>query len=64
MSEFMKGEVKHNFCIFYHSSPFPTSTQMTGIFVHTGVWEGGFAHKNMNNDVFKICSFREHVLPG
>lgn len=39
------------------------NAQMTVIFVHTDVWEGGFAHKNMNNDVFKICSFREHMLP-
>lgn len=63
MNEFMKDEIKHNFCISYHSSPFLMNTQMTVTFVHTNVWEGGFAHKNMNNDVFKICSFRENVLP-
>lgn len=62
MNELMKYETKQNFSISYRGSSFPVSTQMTMIFVHTDVGEGGFAHTTMNNHGLKICSFRERML--
>ena len=54
--------MKCNFSISYHCSFSAVGNQIAIIFVQADVWEGGYAHTNVDNHILKICSFGEHML--